>query len=599
MNMRKLFISMFFLLIVTSQYADEIERVGFYELEPVTYSLNFENNNKLEVQAGKARVWYSFFEANINPEKKPIFVFLNGGPGCATTTNLFSMNTAPYTLDKERIPKGEHSAKNPNSWTQVGNLLYIDAPNTGFSYNMVPNSDYAIVRAAQFSINNYNCFIDADQVLRVVLGFLDKNPRFTSNEVIFVGESYSGTRVSTLLNLLLFYEKYSDGSMIFTDKTLGKVIENHFAKTLPKDSSHQNIPPDVIADQFGRQILVQPQICDIYQDQISGQMFDEPNSIMVKLGNNKGINYLKFRAACPIHDSVACAFIFLERVCDLDKYNYSRNSSWSDDLEIFAMQALLNVKELSVILDYDITKITMLKPAARAAMAYRYISPFGQTEVEAIKKNYYDISGDNHINITDKDRLWLDEQEDVEQLQVSLREGSGSFKDVFGKLNYYDDYLVSTNTAIYLAFNYNVLFLSFPNYKKLLGPNDSTIYGRLFLENLVYVNTFMTDANLDLVIYSPAIPEMLKKYPDIVEDVTTKRGNDIEGGSRNGNIVIAYKKDFIHNLTAEPQSSLTRNIFWPHYAESGHSVSSTEPDIFLLDVKDWLNTKTNEELYQK
>jgi hypothetical protein len=48
----------------------------------------------------------------------------------------------------------------------------------------------------------------------VLLRFLKAHPQIQANQVVLVGESYSGTRVSTMLNLLLFYPGYASGDKV-------------------------------------------------------------------------------------------------------------------------------------------------------------------------------------------------------------------------------------------------------------------------------------------------------------------------------------------------------------------------------------------------
>ena len=101
----------------------------------------------------------------------------------------------------------------------MGNLLYIDAPVTGFSYNVSPDAANLSGRISEFFLKgNFNPFIDAAQMTRVILRFLDNHPDIQANEVILVGESYSGTRVSTMLNLLLFHPKYADSGKLYQDE---------------------------------------------------------------------------------------------------------------------------------------------------------------------------------------------------------------------------------------------------------------------------------------------------------------------------------------------------------------------------------------------
>ncbi|MFA6033366.1 MAG: hypothetical protein WC889_10745, partial [Myxococcota bacterium] len=56
---------------------------GFAVIKPVTYQIR--SGERLEgVTTDEARMWYSFRPADTEPEKKPLAVFFNGGPGCTT-----------------------------------------------------------------------------------------------------------------------------------------------------------------------------------------------------------------------------------------------------------------------------------------------------------------------------------------------------------------------------------------------------------------------------------------------------------------------------------------------------------------------------------
>lgn len=56
-------------------------------------------------------------------------MWLNGGPGCSSTTGLLFEN-GPCT-----IISPNHTAPNPHSWSNVANMIFLDQPiGTGFSY---------------------------------------------------------------------------------------------------------------------------------------------------------------------------------------------------------------------------------------------------------------------------------------------------------------------------------------------------------------------------------------------------------------------------------------------------------------------------------
>jgi carboxypeptidase C (cathepsin A) len=203
-------------------------KMGFYEIEPINFSFQQTGLPTLSYKSSRARIMYAFYPADVNPETKPLFVFFNGGPGCATCTGLFSLNTAPHTLDKTRT-EGSYYKANPYSFTQLGNLLYLDAPITGFSYNLVKNASDVNVRTAEFDAQNFNPFIDASQMIRVLLRFLADNPSIKRNNVIIVGESYGGVRASIMLNMLLFHNRYQDGTRVYRDASLTDEIQRHFA----------------------------------------------------------------------------------------------------------------------------------------------------------------------------------------------------------------------------------------------------------------------------------------------------------------------------------------------------------------------------------
>src|SRR5262249_53503035 len=81
----------------------------------------------------------------------------------------------------------------------------------------------------------------------------------------------------------------------------------------------------------------------------------------------------------------------------------------------------------------------------------------------------------------------------------------GDMQSVFGALQPWDRYLITSNAnANYAFYFYNVA--------RLRGYEvDYTLprFGRMFLKNVLFVRTFVTDAALDLVVYSPAIPSAL------------------------------------------------------------------------------------------
>lgn len=63
-----------------------------------------------------------------------ILVWLNGGPGCSSLNGLTKENGPLHFSGDSTTPSA-----NPNSWTRLANVLYIDQPiGTGFSDGPTP-----------------------------------------------------------------------------------------------------------------------------------------------------------------------------------------------------------------------------------------------------------------------------------------------------------------------------------------------------------------------------------------------------------------------------------------------------------------------------
>ncbi len=153
------------------------------------------DEKKPEEAPATARMFYTaYFKKDAAPGTRPVMFFYNGGPGSATmwlhmgsfgprrvlTPDTEHKTAAPYTL-----------ADNQSSLLDVTDLVFIDAPGTGFSRIMGKDKEKAF----------WGVDPDAHAFERFIRRFLTKYDRWNSPKYLF-GESY-GTPRSAVLSAAL------------------------------------------------------------------------------------------------------------------------------------------------------------------------------------------------------------------------------------------------------------------------------------------------------------------------------------------------------------------------------------------------------------
>ncbi len=142
-----------------------------------------------------AQIFYSLTLARTDAANKPVFVFVNGGPGAATSSALATWGTGPFTMSES----GEVGA-NPADFSALGSLLYIDTKQAGFSFDELPDPSDEAQRSATFSFLNFCLHADAADILLTVLAVLSDHPELADNPLVMVGESYGGARSAMVLS---------------------------------------------------------------------------------------------------------------------------------------------------------------------------------------------------------------------------------------------------------------------------------------------------------------------------------------------------------------------------------------------------------------
>jgi hypothetical protein len=204
-----------------------------------------------------ARLFYVFQPADVDAAHKPVVVLSNGGPGTATSAGLLAYGTGRYSLDAS-ADAGVAPMLNASSWTSFANLLYIDARQAGFSYGL----GAAVTPACTFSEVE-----DASDFVRALLEFFDAHPGLRANPVVLAGESYAGTRVDWMLDLLLRYS--TEASRGGAD--LKAKIQAHFDAVFPALAGTV-VDQKTASQQFGAQVLIEPVVLGLAQIAEQGKL---------------------------------------------------------------------------------------------------------------------------------------------------------------------------------------------------------------------------------------------------------------------------------------------------------------------------------------
>ncbi|MDH4198540.1 MAG: hypothetical protein OEW05_14090, partial [Candidatus Aminicenantes bacterium] len=275
--------------------ADLRAEAGFITLEEnVSYVHPGSYFNRIPLRTSPARIWYIFQPADEEAASKPLFVFFNGGPGGATSTGLLCASTGRLAVVRDEDTGQSAIIPNPASWTRIGNLLHIDSRTAGFSYSLMDNPGDAGRRRGEFDAQNYNPFVDGADFVRFLLKFLADHPSIRGNRVVLVPESYGGIRTTVMLNLLLYYERYADGTSIFQDPGLVAAIRTHYGAVFPEYAG-RTVPPAVIAGQFGHQVLIQTAVTWSYQRRVAARMLEEPESPLYLVAAETGVPYVLYK----------------------------------------------------------------------------------------------------------------------------------------------------------------------------------------------------------------------------------------------------------------------------------------------------------------
>ncbi|CAO2168331.1 unnamed protein product [Urochloa humidicola] len=167
------------------QAADRVERLPG---QPAVAFSQYAGYVTVNESHGRA-LFYWFFEATAKPEKKPLVLWLNGGPGCSSIGYGEAEELGPFL-----VQKGKPELKwNNYSWNTEANLMFLESPvGVGFSYTNT-----------SFDLSELGDKITADDAYVFLLNWFKRFPQYKSHDFYIAGESYAGHYVPQLSEKIL------------------------------------------------------------------------------------------------------------------------------------------------------------------------------------------------------------------------------------------------------------------------------------------------------------------------------------------------------------------------------------------------------------
>ncbi|CAA6668904.1 unnamed protein product [Spirodela intermedia] len=146
-------------------------------------------------ESGRA-LFYWFFVAQTLPSRRPLLLWLNGGPGCSSVGYGAAVELGPLRVKRD----GNGLEFNRYAWNQEANLLFLESPvGVGFSYTNT-SSD----------LNKLNDELVAEDAYEFLVNWYERFPQYKSHDFYISGESYAGHYVPQLAELI--YDRNEDSS---------------------------------------------------------------------------------------------------------------------------------------------------------------------------------------------------------------------------------------------------------------------------------------------------------------------------------------------------------------------------------------------------
>ncbi|KAL6494733.1 hypothetical protein OROGR_031533 [Orobanche gracilis] len=206
---------------------------------PGQTTVSFEQySGYVTVDHGAGRALFYYLAQAEDSYRKPLVLWLNGGPGCSSIGGGAMMELGPFRVN----PDGKTLSYNKYAWNNVANVLFLESPaGVGFSYSN-RSSDY-VTGDRQTAKDSYT----------FLLNWLERFPEYKTRDFFITGESYAGHYVPQLAALIFLKNKITNQTVInlkgivignayidHTDARAGRV-DHLWTSALISDETHKGI----------------------------------------------------------------------------------------------------------------------------------------------------------------------------------------------------------------------------------------------------------------------------------------------------------------------------------------------------------------------
>jgi len=119
----------------------------------------------------------------------PFIIWLTGGPGCSSSLALLTEN-GPCSVNPDGLGQ---TTLNPYSWTETAHVLWLDQPaGVGFSYGQETDTNEDMI---------------SEDAYWFLQKFMQANPKYSSNPLFIIGESYGGHYAPAIAHTIWKYNQ--------------------------------------------------------------------------------------------------------------------------------------------------------------------------------------------------------------------------------------------------------------------------------------------------------------------------------------------------------------------------------------------------------